>query len=298
MTVVDDFADDRRLTEYLAHQLVHGRLALVLGAGISMPFGLPDWTQLLQNLYAKQGEAPPNKPPEQQAEYLRLKFFQNDPQGFVQAIHETLYASVTADFVTLRANGTLAAIASLVMASRRGSVPEVITFNFDDLLEIFLSYHGFVVAPVFRRKHWVHPADVTVYHPHGVIPFDPNQERSHGDEVVFDQSSYSSVVGKAADPWRQTVLTILRRRTCLFIGLSGADDNLDSLMTECREQHASLDENTAYWGITFSASDDDVARRLWQARGVFYNKIADYAQDLPDKLFAICQKAAQMRCVP
>ena len=105
-------------------------------------------------------------------------------------------------------------------------------------------------------------------------------------------------MGKADSPWRQTVLTILRRRTCLFIGLSGKDDNLDSMLNECRDQHASRGESSAYWGITFSTADDDVARRIWQSRGVFYNKITDYTQDLPDFLFAICQKAATYRAVP
>ncbi len=295
MACHDDFNARQQLIDYLAYQLVHGRLALVLGAGISVPFGLPDWERLIKQLFDNKSVSPPSGPPEWQVEYFRVKYYKADSRGFVDAIHKVLYDHVKADFSTLRGNGTLTAIGSLVMASRRGSASDVITFNFDNLLEMFLGYHGFVTASIFTKSHWAQAVDVTIYHPHGLIPFDPNQERSDGGDVIFDQSSYSSVVGKADDPWRQTVLTILRRRTCLFIGLSGKDDNLDSMMKECRNQHACRDENTAYWGVTFSTNDDDVARTIWQERGIFYNRIADYAQDLPEFLFAICQKSASIR---
>lgn len=298
MTLHDEFDNRQQLSKYLGHQLVRGRLAIVLGAGVSEPFGLPDWDVLTQKLFAVQGASPPDETPERRAEYFRLTYFDADPEGFLDAIHNVLYDSVKADFATLRQNGTLAAIGSLVMASRRGSVSDVITFNYDNLLEMFLGYHGFVTASIFRKAHWMQSADVTIYHPHGLIPFDPQQDRSKADDVVFDQSSYSAVVGKADDPWRQIALTILRRRTCLFIGLSGKDDDLDSMMNECRDQHACRDENSAYWGVTFSTSDNDVARKIWQRRGVYYNKIADYSHDLPDFLFAICQHAAAIRRVP
>jgi len=294
----DDFNDRGQLVDYLAHQLVYGRLALVLGAGISRPFGLPSWEDLITGLFATRGSTPPAEPPERQAEFFRLQYYAADAKGFMDAVHDVLYNNVKVDFAALRANGTLAAIGSLVMASRRGSASDVITFNFDNLLEIFLNYHGFVTASVFHRAHWMQGADVTIYHPHGLIPFNPTQERSRGEELVFDQASYSAIVGKADDPWRQTALTILRRRTCLFLGLSGKDNNLDSILKECRDQHASRDQNTAYWGATFSVDDDVVARTIWQQRGVFYNKIASYDNDLPDFMFAICQKAASIRSVP
>jgi hypothetical protein len=296
MVLHDDFTDRDQLIEYLASQLNRGRLALVLGAGISKPFGLPKWEELLQRLFTAQGKPLPSDTPERQAEYLRLTHFSGNPRGFTDAIHQALYTGVSADFASLRGNGTLAAIASLVMASHRGSVSEVITFNFDNLLELLLTYHGFVTASVFREFHWAQSADVTIYHPHGLIPFDPVQERS--EQVVFDQASYSAIVGKADSPWRQTMLTIFRRRTCLFIGLSGRDDNLDSMMQECSPQHASRSENTAYWGITFLDHDDDVAAHIWQDRGVFFNRVVDYQRDLPDFLFAICQKAASIRGAP
>lgn len=292
----DDFADDDRLRRYLAEQLRNGRLALVLGAGISAPLGLPTWPKLIQQLFRARHRQPPKECSlADQAEHFRTSFFKNDRKGFVRAIHNALYrgGKVKVGFDQLRRNPTLAAIASLVMASRRGQASKVVTFNFDNLLELFLSYHGFVTHSVFLKRNWESYSDVSIFHPHGMIPFDLSQFRDHEDhEIVFDQESYDRVIGKADNPWRQLVLTIFRRHTCLFIGLSGADVNLSSILGDCSQRHASRLENTAFWGVTFSTKQDKAARDKWQNRGVFYKIVKDYENALPSFLFSICQEAS------
>ena len=93
-------------------------------------------------------------------------------------------------------------------------------------------------------------------------------------------------------------MTIFRRRTCLFVGLSGDDSNLDSMLVEAQESHASKLENTCYWGVKFSAADDAVERQLWQDRGVYYQLVKDYKDDMPSFIFEICQHAAEMAKTP
>ena len=87
------------------------------------------------------------------------------------------------------------------------------------------------------------------------------------------------------------MMPALRRRTFVFIGLSGDDANLDSLLVDVRDSHASLRENTAYWGVTFKKSPAQ-ADPHWEPRGVFVKAVKDYDSDLPRILFAICQEAA------
>ena len=245
-----------------------GAACIILGAGLSKPFGLPDWPELLFRLYAAKGETCPSDTPERQAEYFRATHYKNDVQGLLNAVYDGLYAKATYGFSELRKNNTLAAIGALIMASQRGSVADVVTFNYDDLLELYLKYHGFVVASIHRRTHWHQSADVTLYHPHGFLPTNPSDTRS--DDIVLDQSSYSQVIGKDNDVWRQTILNIMRRKTCIFIGISGQDNNLDSMMHECQKQHASSQESSTYWGVTVSTSGDKVPATLWQRRGVYF----------------------------
>jgi len=256
-----------------------------------MPFGLPRWEELVDRLYSRLGQPRPKDTTAQDAvEYLRSRVLSDDLDRFKNTVHEVLYESYERDLVSLRKCETLAAIGAFVMGSRRGSVSEVLTFNFDDVLETYLEYHGFVTNPIHDPTDWVYPGDVSIYHPHGYLP----QDRTKGDsaDLVFDQRSYSRVLGDANNPFSQLALTLLRRRTCIFVGLSGADDNLDTLICRVQSDHPSRRESTPFWGVTFSDRDDDVARSKWENRGIFYRVVADYTRALPQLLSGICQCAA------
>ncbi len=143
MATADEFEDRPTLLKYLGEQLFLGRLTPVLGAGISTSFGLPDWPELLRRLYLSKGvTAPSESDLARQAQDFRLRYYQRDFCGFLDAVRSALYQGVAVDFERIRASATLDAIASLVMASLRGNTSEIITFNWDDLLEIYFKYHG------------------------------------------------------------------------------------------------------------------------------------------------------------
>jgi hypothetical protein len=290
-----EFDNPKRLREYLARQLDRGRLALVLGAGISTAFRLPSWKQLLVRLYAQQKAKPPKTSDlKYQADYFRVTYFKGNKTRFIAAVRNALYQGIKINFQDLRRNATLGAIGSLVMASQRGSAAEVITFNWDNLLELYLEYHGFVTRSAPDERHWAGRADVSVLHPHGYIPYGTGKTST---EIIFDQTSYADVIGKEEKPWRQKLLTTFRSHTCLFIGLSGTDDNLISLLQTCKPQHASRNENTAFWGITFTTSTDKAQATLWEQRGVYSKTISSYQTELPKILFEICQEAARQRVI-
>lgn len=292
MATRDEFESNSRLEEYLSEQLVKGRLALVLGAGISMPFGLPNWSQLIERLYTHEELSPPGGHDlTKAASFFLNKRYRDNYAGFLEAVKRALYDGVIADFQSLRENNTLGAIGSLVMASQRGSASTVITFNFDDLLERYLKYHGFLVISSGIERHWGGTSDVTVLHPHGILPFEGSIPFH---ELIFDRISYSKAIDPAK-PWRQEILSIMRTHTCIFVGLSDNDNNLYSMLVACKDSHASREENSLFWGVTLNTDDDEVLASSWNEVGVFYRRISDYEFTLPDILFRVCQKAALIR---
>jgi len=291
MATIDDWQQEPTLLRFLSKQLANGSLTLVLGAGVSDHFGLPSWRTLIKNLFAAKRSPVPRKDPKRQAEDFRNRYYESDVPGFLKAVKVALYRGVKVDFDSMRSHNTLAAIASLVMASNRGSASRVITFNFDDLLEIYLEYHGFVTLSVGERMHWSRAVDVTVLHPHGLLPY--KGPRLDSADIVFDQFSYTKVIGTPGSAWRQLLLSTMRTHTCLFIGLSGDDDNLDSLLEKCMNQHASRLDNSLFWGVAFSTSDKN--EKFWKRRRVFLKKVDDYDRALAQFLFQICQGAAALR---
>lgn len=294
MHLPDQWKSRKNVTRHLAGQLLNGRLSLFLGAGVSVPFGLPCWDELVSRLH-KSTRLRPDKSVsiQRQVEIIREKRFPGKTKEFLAEVSRALYRNVDADPWKLRTNGTLAAIAALVGTSIRGHVGSVITFNYDDLLETLLEYYGLVVNGVFQENHWASNADVKVYHPHGHLPLRKGIQASA--DIVLDQASYSTVVGRDANSWRQEVVTILRTNTCLFVGLSGDDASLDSLIMDAAERHAITTSSSAYWGVTFLRRPSAGASALWRKRRIFPLSVKDYETDLPQFLFGITQEAARLR---
>ena len=250
MHLKDSWENETLLVEYLARQLIAGRLGLFLGAGISQFYGLPDWKTLIERLCAKNSEAfNPGDDVIAKAAYIRATYYRGDADRFKKDLSAALYEGKTLDFALIRQQAMLAAIGSLVMSSKRGSAAKVFTLNYDDLLENYLEYHGFTTAVVWSDRHWAHNDDVTIYHPHGFLPL---ADRPASDDVVLGSPEYHRIM--QSELWRPLLRTALRTHTFLYIGLSGTDMHLQALLEGIGDQHAVVDERTAYHTVRFAVS--------------------------------------------
>jgi SIR2-like domain len=292
MNMPDSWQNEASLIEYLASQLIAGRLGLFLGAGVSKPFGLPDWGELVSRIAVAVGEPEPipgSFNPTEKAEALAQKHF-STPLEIKAATKAALYQDVTLDFAKISVNRLLSAIGSLVMASRRGAAAKVITLNFDDLLELYLEYHGFTTAILHDGCHWAQNADVVVYHPHGFLPLGHD---SDSESIVLGTTSFFKIM--RSDLWRPILETALRQHTFLYIGLSGDDLHLHSHWTNLKDLHAISKDRICYHGVRFTTdSDTDDKSTIARGWGIHSHRLANY-DALPDFLFRICQLARSKR---
>lgn len=296
------FNERESLLDLLAQQLSNGRLALFLGAGVTMELqasddglwmGLPNWPTLIKKLYATKGATPPdNATLLMAAQYFR-QHHTTSKDEYLEAVQSALFSGVDLDFSVVRKNDLLGALGALVMSSLRGRVAEVFTFNYDDVLERYLEYHGLVAEPIIEPHFWASSADVVVHHPHGFLPSPGSRHSQTSDDIIFDFKSYAVTTGRSDERWNQKMETVMQSHTCLFIGLSTEDIRVASLMHASKGKHAYDPARDGYWGVAFNTSDAD--RQEWADRGIFLFKLADYRVDLPAFLFQICQRAAKMR---
>jgi hypothetical protein len=290
MRDVESFKNDDILTSFLAQQLDQGALAIVLGAGISIPLGLPSWPDLLQKLADKLTKAlATGLGPDEQAEAL---FHASGLTAleFAEQVRALLYQGVDRSFSGLLNSHLLAALGALAMPSRRGSASEIITFNFDDLLETYLGYYGFTVEVVDILPAWNSRADIRVFHPHGLLPSNPEAPLKRG--IVLTRSDYDKTVGDPSSAWHSALTQTLASHTCIFLGLSGADANLTSLLTRVQGIHPAAAQGQPYWGIRLTTDGVDPRKSAWESRGVFQKTLSSYDQ-MPHWLTSICQKAAR-----
>jgi hypothetical protein len=221
----------------------------------------------------------------------------SDYSAFLELVQKCLYQGVKIDLEELTGHKLLAAIGSLVMASRRGSASQVITLNFDDVLETYLEYYGFDVASIIDERHWAPTSDVIIYHPHGFLPY--QRERKRSDKIVLSSDEFYKVITDTPDnAWRLLLLSLLRTHTLLHIGLSGEDMNIESLMPKVGPLHAGLPKEAAYLAVRFAlASEANKNRDIIQVsktNGIFTHLLERWS-DLPGFLFSICQKARELR---
>ena len=292
MNLPDSWSQEDVLVSHLAHELHRGRLGLFLGAGLSAFYGMPQWSELVNRLAARVG-APLMKPgddPILKVGAIRAKYYANRKAAFLADVREELYRGKVVDFDSIRQNDTLAAIGALVMSSKRGSASKVISLNYDDLLELYLEHHGFVTTSVWEDHHWANNDDVTVYHPHGFLPL---SDRPCSDDIVFATAEYYGIM--QSDFWRPLLQTHLRTRTFIYIGLSGNDMHIQSLISGIKNKHAIAKDRIAFHSVRFSlgGSGDEVGEML-REEGVFTHTIANY-EELPRFLFKICQAARLLR---
>jgi SIR2-like domain len=287
-----DWEIDEKVLRFLGQKLVVGRVSLFLGAGASSAFGLPNWDTLTENL-CKQAVVVRDKNlnNEKQAETIFVNTFYRDRLRFARAVQQSLFPTgYEADKVVFADNPLLSAIGALVMSSTRGRTAGVVTFNFDDLLEKYLAMRGFVVESCVKLPSWQSSGDVEVLHQHGLLSSDLNTIPDA--PIVFTSLDYDDIIGKTGNLWRQRIIGLLQSTTPIFLGLSGRDQNLTSMLKEASEQHASL--NDRYWGVRIGFSGENYEKDTWKNRRVWPLEVTT-PNAIPDAVFSICRFAADIR---
>jgi hypothetical protein len=295
----DTWSDSKNVIELLARKAVNNQLILVLGAGASTGSGLPAWKELVEAAHGFAGKPfPEGEDPTLAAENLCLEL-PGGNEEFASLVGKALYTKKSEetgayeplDESTLLDNALLAAISALVMLSCRRGHGTVITFNFDDLLETYLAERGIFAYPHIAQPSWFRNEDVSVLHPHGFSSRRPDVFPS-SKAITFTALDFDEQTGQASNPWRVKLVSLLQSNTPLFIGLSGDDQNLRSVMATLKSTHVSLNSGHAYWGVRICSKGDKKAK-LWSNRGVWCEEVDDYGS-IPKFLMAICKRSAEL----
>lgn len=238
-----DWKDERdTLVEEAKRVVEQGNCVLFLGAGVSMSAKMPSWNDLLKGLMSEvrqlKGETLDafkelNSHVLEEcgdsylvmARYLQtaIKLY-DEKLDFSLLIQKHLYSKE-------HSSRLLEALATIVQQKK---TDEVLTYNFDDILEQKLAEKGLLDGKDFItvskdaeiKGHNMLP----IYHVHGIIP-----ETGPADIVVFSEEEYHK---RYSNPFHWSnieQLHAMSRKHCFFIGLSMTDPNLRRLLDAARQ---------------------------------------------------------------
>jgi len=224
------------------------KLILFLGAGISQPYGLPSWNDLVLTLLLDESSKTFGKfwehyrvplgawlvetfglTPVSMArlarKYAEKNYNFNDAR-FRKYLRDVLYRTERDP----KQPPTLSSIVDLLCRSEqhpeKWRIPIVATLNFDDLLERNLRKKGVGFKVVFNDERRTEDR-LAILHIHGYLPKAGKVPKA---EIVFTEDEYHRLSFKPFH-WSQTeVVNLLRNYTVLFVGLSMSDPNLRRLL--------------------------------------------------------------------
>jgi hypothetical protein len=220
----------------------NNELVLVLGSGVSVSCGLPDWNKLLQimlsksfekdtkisNIYANIFDAVFKPNNIITARYL-LNHHNNTNLGI--AIKEALYPE------KIVMSKLISEIANLCTINKNSyQLDSIISYNYDNLLEekIKSEINPLPLKIISDKYENQDNNELLIYHVHGLIP--RNKDISKNNEIVFCENSYHKQYNNIYNWQNLTQINKFRDKTCLFLGNSLTDPNIRRLLDIANSQ--------------------------------------------------------------
>lgn len=227
------------------------RLVLVLGAGVSMGFGLPNWDTLLQKLMITTIEKEQNVStvlsklftnifnpnPLVAGRYLQ-KYYEDKRLSFEEAVRKVLYEDLDIN----KPSELMDEIVNYCVAPGKSpNIDSIISYNFDDILEQRLNKIGVSVPykPIYGIG--MNPnGQLPIYHVHGYLPH--KGKISENNQITFGESIYHKQYTDIYS-WNNIVqINKFRDSNCIFIGSSLTDPNIRRLLDIAKRQKGDREE--------------------------------------------------------
>lgn len=242
---------------HLRRELQAKRLSLVFGAGVSKPFGIPDWEELVKKianhdslkgiLHENLKESLGTK-----IEILQRHFFdihrKNIEVGrdlsdaeikgkWFETLRGLIYENMPEEKNLDLAHPYISNYLKIIIDS-----PITITYNFDSCIEMCLDDWAKRNKPGEQRLYETIFPDMlptrtngSIYHVNGYLPKNPLD--IYSDDLVFTEQQFADQFLETTTGRYATLAHYFSMNTCLFIGLSLSDENFRYLLRRSAINH-------------------------------------------------------------
>lgn len=232
------------------------KLTLVLGAGVSVGCGLPNWNKLLGKLRKNihfGNEDHTNQALVVDKIFFKLfnkkelilarnlhRCFNFEPQIdqsilFEKFVRCALYQGTK--FKETKLLKELVRLSSFYKGEK--FLDSVITYNYDDVLEYFLKKNDSKTPfeSICFNQERQNNESLPIYHVHGFLP--RNGNLTDRNKIVLSEEAYHYLYDNASAETNHIQSEKLKNNTCLLIGLSLNDPNLRRLLDATKKNRES-----------------------------------------------------------
>lgn len=211
-------------------------LDFVLGAGINIEYGAKDWIHLvdaLNNTFYKDDL----KRIEEIKHYVGSELFVNGKilktSGFdtYKMLNDEIYLLNNCSSACKSFDDQSSTLYFLVDYIKNHKNTTVITYNYDTNLEYLCKKHGVRYNSSYDDSAFMGKDSlVSIYHVHGLMPFDKFKEDKYINSLIFNESDYFYLFNNPYSWNTSKQLHDFIFNTCIFVGISLTDPNMKRLL--------------------------------------------------------------------
>ena len=221
------------------------KLVLVLGAGVSIGCGLPDWNTLFKKLRKNIHFNNSDRERSLVIEKIFLKLFNRTDLILARNIHqcfgfepeindsiifEKFVRCALYDGIKLKYTKSIEEIVRLGSFYRYEKyLDSIITYNYDDVLESFFEERPGTPYKSIFHSEIEFKDQLPIYHVHGFLP--RKDDLTVKNKIILSEEKKYHDLYDSIDSWNNKIqLEKFENNICLLIGLSLNDPNLRRLL--------------------------------------------------------------------
>jgi len=233
--------NNEKLINELSKKYEKNKLALFLGAGVSISANLPSWETLVARFLVSRFKEESEEDIDEEIlnELVELErvnresslisqtrfIKQNiEPEKYLELLTESLY--LDADRIDLDST-LLNSLIKLIRYRNVIKIKKIVSFNFDNVLEKKFKQSDIYYKSCTGFKEEIDKEAVCIYHVHGFLPPELKPDEINYEDIIFSEEQYHALYNDSYN-WSNIVqVSILRENTC---SCSLTDPNMRRLL--------------------------------------------------------------------
>lgn len=256
------------------------RIALFLGAGVSITANMPSWDELVARFLIERFHETKQDLDEDTLQKLiqfekfnrenslisQTRFIKQNipPEKYIEMLMHALYQNEKNIHLD---SPLLNSLVQFIWNKNEIYVRKIITFNFDNILERKLKNYGIYYKTYTNHTEDIDTRPVYIYHVHGFLDSESDLDGINIDDIVFSEEQYHNIYNDPYHWSNMTQVNTLRENTCLFIGCSLSDPNMRRLLDIAKsdseiKHYAIMKKETIK--IPVKISEDDSSYQIYK----------------------------------